>query len=230
MSTGKGRWADHRIAAAITCTVTTSTSITTATSSASVGDAGAQRGHARWSPATATSTNSASTRARADEHLARAGRAGSRATAAPRPSRHQALTPKSSAPPEATRPGRIVMLVQDMVADDRDEPRADGEHGDAAAHRHRAPDRRPVDGGPGCPRRCAASGGRRTARSRPAPRRAAAAWRPGGPAPRRRTSATRTTTTSKADARPASRRRSRASSERPATRSGGGRGSRSAGR
>ena len=43
------------------------------------------------------------------EERGRARPAGSPATGRPRPSRHQALTPNSSAPPEATRPGRIVI-------------------------------------------------------------------------------------------------------------------------
>ena len=59
----------------------------------------------------------------------------------PRPSRHQALTPNSRAPPEATRPGRTVIVGHGRLPRDRDQARADRQHQHAAAHRHRPPDR-----------------------------------------------------------------------------------------
>ena len=110
---------------------------------------------------------------------------------APRPSRHQALTPNSSAPPEATSPGRIVICAHCRSPNDGDQAGADGEHEDAAAHRHRAPHRGAVACGPGSRARCAASAAARAGRSPCAPRRAGSRRRRGAPGPRRRTTATR---------------------------------------
>ena len=63
---------------------------------------------------------------------------------APRPSRHQALTPKSSAPPEATRPGSTVIELHGRSPSSGHQAGTDRQHGDAAPHRHRPPHRAAV--------------------------------------------------------------------------------------
>ncbi len=96
---------------------------------------------------------------------------------APRPSRHQALTPKSRAPPAApARAGSARCFQGRLPSKESDDAGGDREGREAATHRHRPPDRGPVDphqhrqvagrqsAGPGsCRSRCgarrAASGG-----------------------------------------------------------------------
>ena len=63
----------------------------------------------------------------------------------PRPSRHHALTPKSSAAPLAPRPGQDQHRVPRHPAADGDEGGAEREHDQPAAHADRAPDRASVE-------------------------------------------------------------------------------------
>ena len=79
--------------------------------------AGPERGQQRWSGPTRSSRNSMSTTARASKTVAGSTGRLSRHSA-PRPSRHQALTPNSSAPPEATRPGQDRQLRPVQAAGD----------------------------------------------------------------------------------------------------------------
>ena len=63
----------------------------------------------------------------------------------PRPSRHQVFTPNSSAPPEATSPGRMVSICHSRSPASATSARHQRQHHQAAAQRHRAPDRGTVD-------------------------------------------------------------------------------------
>ena len=115
---------------------------------------------------------------------------------APRPSRHQEFTPNSSAPPEATSPGKIAEHVPAERAGERDQAGQQREHDHAAAQRHRAPDAGPV----GADQRDQVGG--RVVAGGPAPRspggarRGRPAGRPGRPASRRAATASTVTTTS----------------------------------
>ena len=103
---------------------------------------------------------------------------------APRPSRHQALTPNSSAPPEATRPGRIVICGQSRLPASATTP---GPIARTARPRRMARPARPSPGrcGPAWRAASGGAGGPGGCRSRPAARRAARAGRRGGPGSRR---------------------------------------------
>ena len=107
---GYGRFADQRMAAATTWTVTTATSITSAVSSTGEGTPGAHRGQREG--------DQRRDQQELRQHAGPGGEDRGRVApgrlsrhSRPRPSRHQALTPKSRAPPDATSPGRIVTLA-----------------------------------------------------------------------------------------------------------------------
>ena len=185
--------------AATTWTVTTRTRHAIAASSDGLRARRPAAPRARWSPPTPPArTRSAPALAPRRPASGRAGRLSRHSR--PRPSRHQRVDAEEQHAARGHQSRQDRHRLPRHVAEDRDQTGADAQHGDAAAHRDRTPDRRRGPGASACRRPCAAYGGRRTGRSRPAPRRGAGGALRGARARRRRRPPRRSTTSSNSTA------------------------------